>query len=69
MFSSNVTVVNGMVRQKTADRSTGTKEEEERLLSLQRNLTTAKRLGDSEEVKDLEHEIKELLAEIDRRTK
>lgn len=68
MLLSQATIINGMVRTKDAN-STGTKEEQERLRSLQRQLATSKRTGgDREYEKELEADIEELIAEINRRT-
>ena len=57
-----------MVRTMDSD-STGTAEEQERLKSLQRQLATSKRTGgDREYEKELEAEIEELIAKINRET-
>ena len=49
--------------------STGTAEEQKRLISLQRQLATSKRTGgDREYEKELETEIEELIAKINRET-
>lgn len=68
MLLSQATIINGMVRTKDAN-STGTEEEQKRLISLQRQLATSKRTGgDREYEKELEADIEELIAEINRRT-
>ncbi len=68
MLSSQVKIINGMVRTMDSN-STGTAEEQERLKSLQRQLATSKRTGgDREYEKELEAEIEELIAKINRET-
>ena len=68
MLLSQATIINGMVRTKDAN-STGTSKEQEQLKSLQRQLAVSKQTGgDREYVKELEAEIEELIAEINRRT-
>lgn len=68
MLSSQVKIINGMVRTMDSN-STGTEEEQEQLISLQRQLATSKRTGgDREYEKELEAEIEELIAKINRET-
>jgi hypothetical protein len=68
MLSSQTTTINGMVRTKDSN-STGTKAEQEQLRSLQRQLATSKRTGgDREYEKELEADIEELIAKINRET-
>ena len=68
MLSSQVKIINGMVRTMDSN-STGTEEEQKRLISLQRQLATSKRTGgDREYEKELEAEIEELIAKINRET-
>jgi hypothetical protein len=68
MLLSQTTIINGMIRTKDSD-STGTKEEQEQLRSLQRQLATSKRTGgDREYEKELEADIEELIAKINRET-
>jgi hypothetical protein len=68
MLSKDVAIINGMVRTKDSN-STGTKAEQEQLRSLQRQLATSKRTGgDREYEKELEADIEELIAKINRET-
>lgn len=68
MLSKDVTITNGMVRTKDAN-STGTSKEQEQLKSLQRQLAVSKQTGgDREYEKELEADIEELIAKINRET-
>lgn len=68
MLLSQATIINGMIRTKDSN-STGTSKEQEQLKSLQRQLATSKRTGgDREYEKELEADIEELIAKINRET-
>ena len=68
MLLSQATIINGMVRTKDAN-STGTSKEQEQLKSLQRQLAVSKQTGgDREYEKELEADIEELIAKINRET-